>query len=477
MEDRSPPRGCDASRDADTDMADSNTITIAIETIEAFVQEIKWPARLQSMWNEVKQAAQGSAPTRSENASNDDITDLKTQMKSLTELVKGLAKAPNRAPSYAEALKQGISQLPSKTEMPVPARRSREVTIAPGGENASQKSRSGRELVRDLNAQLEGEPVIAARRLPSGDVLVTFATEESKKKWETTPTLIAAFGAGARSRRKEYTVIAHGITVASIDPRDQEKAIKGIFSQNPTLKGKVEFIRVGWSRKTISKHKKAGPLHIGVAEPEQANYLVDNGLLYGSELHDCEVFYGDCQVTQCFQCQAYGHTAKHCRNVIRCGFCAAAGHKSGDCPKKDDSQAHRCAVCKGLPKHTAWARECPIRKAKAAAARQAYLNRPSRFQVRKKHREETPEPLSTPMESTPTSTTAETEDNQGSQQTIATNFTNSQDLTVFRGSEIDEDEPQPKRKRGRPSSYELLRRPTPGARDIRTLLPLTTQNE
>lgn len=234
-------------------------------------------------------------------------------------------------------------------------------------------------------------------------------------------------------------------------------------------------MRVGWSKKTIKSHKKTGPLHIGVAEPEQANYLVDNGILYGSELHDCEVFYGDCQVTQCFQCQAYGHTAKHCRNTVRCGFCAAIGHKTGDCPKKEDSQAHRCAVCKGLPKHTAWARECPERRTRVAAARRAYLNRPARFQVRTKTKLKAPETSTTQTSSTPTSSTAISVDIPLSQE-IDMEFSSSQG-TIFIGSEMDTDEPHPKRKRGRPSTLQILRKATLGAQDIRTLLLPSTQNE
>ena len=42
---------------------------------------------------------------------------------------------------------------------------------------------------------------------------------------------------------------------------------------------------------------------------------------------------------------------------------------------------YRCAVCKGGKRHTAWARECPERKAQVAEAQRAYLTRPTRFQV------------------------------------------------------------------------------------------------
>jgi hypothetical protein len=166
---------------------------------------------------------------------------------------------------------------------------------------------------------------VAARRLPSGDTLITFDGEDSKKKWAKDPTITDAFGSNARVRAREYTVMAHGLRVATVDTRDQRKAIAGIYSQNPKIRETVEILRVGWARKSIQQGKRVAPLHIGVAEPEQANLLIEQGLLYGSELHDCEVYAGDCQVTQCFNCQTYGHTAKHCRETVRCGFCK--GHQ------------------------------------------------------------------------------------------------------------------------------------------------------
>ena len=111
--------------------------------------------------------------------------------------------------------------------------------------------------------------------------------------------------------------------------------------------------------------------------------LLTTLLLFESELHDCEVFEGDCQVTQCFRCLEYGHIAKRCKNLTKCGFCANIGHLSQDCLKKEDRSSHHCALCRRRgANHTAWAKECPIRKEKTEEARKAYLLRPTRFQER-----------------------------------------------------------------------------------------------
>ena len=463
MEVDSLETSCDASRRVD-EQCHRATLQEALQTIETFVRGENWPARIQDAWAKVRRAVikGGALETRRTDDATMAITELKAQVKDIAEAVRGLTKTTRAtAPlSYAAVLQRGATQ---PREMPVPARRSREVTIAPGKETTVQRQRSGQEIVRDINASIECEAAIAARRLQSGDTLLTFETEEARRKWEKDPKVIKTFGTDARIRIKEYTVLAHGVRVPIVNPQDQQAAIKAIYAQNPRLQGKVTIIRVGWAYKTLKHHKKIGPLHIGLAEPEQANLLIDQGLLLGSELHDCEVFYGDCQVTQCYKCHSYGHTAKHCKNMVRCGHCAAIGHKANECPKKDERIAQRCIACKG--KHPSWARECPVRRKHAEAARQAYTNRPIRFQVRTK--------LAEAIAATSAITS-----NQAPG--VNTDFSLSQEPPVFNGtpadSDIEVEAPRPKRRRGRPFAYETLQQSQTRSQDIRTIFQLS-QNE
>jgi hypothetical protein len=458
MEDGSPQRPRDASK-RDREQMAYEDVNTAIQTIETFVRQENWPVRIRDAWRRVKEAAIKGGEGAGNQGVAQSLKELQDQMKGLTTTVRELAIAPTTKKAlYADVLRNsGTANPQTEREMPVPARRSREVVVAPGDEDTTQKQRTGPELVRDINTKIQCESVVAARRLPSGDTLVTFEGEEAKKKWEKDQAVLDAFGTNARIRTREYTVIAHGIRVAAIDPKNQKTAIESIYAQNPRLQGVVEIVRVGWANKTIRLGKRTAPLHLGIAAPDQANQLIEQGLLHGSELHDCEVFYGECQVTQCFKCYSYGHTAKHCRSVIRCGFCAAAGHSSNDCPKKEDLQAYKCAVCKGNPRYTAWARECPIRRIQVAKARQAYLERPTRFQART-----TPKnPIFSPFE-------------------VEMDFAPSQTPLTFSGtlgeSDAEIEAPRPKRRRGKPSTYEVLQRPETGSQDIRGILQ-RPQNE
>lgn len=205
-------------------MATSN-VNDEIQIIETFVRGENWPVRIREAWEKVRQAAARQAQGLQGDAPDRVITDINTQLKDLTNAVRKLAQQPaQRGPqlSYAAVLQGAGKPIPPQVqgEMPVPARRSRELVIAPGTETTAQKQRSGREIVRDVNKMIQCESVVAARRLPSGDTLLTFEGEEAKKKWQDSKKVTEAFGADARLRTREYTVIAHGVRVASLDVKD-----------------------------------------------------------------------------------------------------------------------------------------------------------------------------------------------------------------------------------------------------------------
>src|SRR6187402_1307993 len=151
----------------------------AIQTIEAFIRSASWPERARDAWKHVKEAAFHKHGGDASDASK-DIQELKTQVKGLTDLVKGIAKQSRAPVSYADALRSKGSPLvagrpDAERVQAVPARRARELVIAPGTETPTQRHRTSLELVRDINTAAEGSgDAVATRRLPSGDVLVAF---------------------------------------------------------------------------------------------------------------------------------------------------------------------------------------------------------------------------------------------------------------------------------------------------------------
>jgi hypothetical protein len=92
----------------------------------------------------------------------------------------------------------------------VPERRTREVIIkAPGaGEDLAQ--RSSIQVVDAANRAIGGSSVVAARRLPSGDIILSFEGKADESTKETA-WVQTAFGSSAQVRPREFTVIAKGL--------------------------------------------------------------------------------------------------------------------------------------------------------------------------------------------------------------------------------------------------------------------------
>jgi hypothetical protein len=178
----------------------------------------------------------------------------------------------------------------------------RKIIVAPGKESIPQKMQSYKELVEQLNASWdetkrgEAGDVVAIRRLPSEDMVVTMADEKARMSWLANRKWLATLGEGARVKIREFAVIAHGIRVNQVQGTQDER-IEQVYKQNPRLQGTVDILRVAFSKRLIQSGCTTRPLIISVAEPEQANSLIDAGLIWHHELHDCEPFNGDCVVT------------------------------------------------------------------------------------------------------------------------------------------------------------------------------------
>jgi hypothetical protein len=64
-------------------------------------------------------------------------------------------------------------------------------------------------------------------------------------------------------------VLAHGTRVGHV--QESAQAVQNIYRQNTKLQSAVEILRVAWAKKLLRADRKTGPLHISVAELEQAN--------------------------------------------------------------------------------------------------------------------------------------------------------------------------------------------------------------
>lgn len=107
----------------------------------------------------------------------------------------------------------------SPTQAPirlVPARHKREIIVVRGKEDTQRKLRTSGELIEQLNnIGVEGQAV-AVRRLPSGDALLTMESESVRDRWLQDKHWLEAFGEGALIKRREFTLLVHGIKVSQV---------------------------------------------------------------------------------------------------------------------------------------------------------------------------------------------------------------------------------------------------------------------
>src|SRR5438045_3421016 len=351
-------------------------LTEDIKIIAAYLAVEGTPAHVGHMLRRVQNAVgellAGAQLSNTELA----VQELRTEIRKISEKVEN-----TRKPSYAAAAAAGagITQAQNRniTTKAVPTRHKREITVTGRNLNPAQVRRTNKETIEQLNAWKIAGDVVAICQLQSGDFVLTMDEEQTRVSWLKDNKWLETFGAGARVKRREFAVLAHGIRVSQA--QNQKQTIADIYKQNPRFTGTVEILRTAFSRKLLRSGRKIGPLIISVAEPEQANCLIDAGLIFGYELHNCEPYEGNCVVTQCFNCYNYGHEAGKCRNTGRCGFCGAPGHATNECIGKDDPGTYRCVPCRG--KHQSWSRDCSVRKKQVEAAQAAYNQRPARYQT------------------------------------------------------------------------------------------------
>jgi hypothetical protein len=110
-----------------------------------------------------------------------------------------------------------VSPTPSNSnKKQVPLRHKREIIIVRGDETTAQKNRSYKELVEQLSSWGIAGAAVAIRKLPSGDMIMTMEDEQARTSWLADTKWLETFGAGARVKRRDFAVIAHGIRVNQV---------------------------------------------------------------------------------------------------------------------------------------------------------------------------------------------------------------------------------------------------------------------
>ena len=81
---------------------------------------------------------------------------------------------------------------------------------------------------------------VAIHKLGSGDMMLTMDDEQARTSWLINSKWLEIFRIGARVKRREFAVMAHGIRVNQV--QGQAQAIEELYKQNPKLRGIVDIV-------------------------------------------------------------------------------------------------------------------------------------------------------------------------------------------------------------------------------------------
>jgi hypothetical protein len=188
------------------------------------------------------------------------------------------------------------------------------------------KSHIERALEQSQNEHIAHVKIMSSNQLKSGDLsLRTATTSETKALRQFADDWVCRVGNGANIRNPTYGVLAHGMD-------NFEEIRENILQDNRPFIPRAEIKYVGWlTRNAYSK--SASSVIIEFTQPEDANKIIDEGLVWQGELFQCERYERQCRLKQCFKCQKYGHIGTQCKATTARGYCAQE-HNSRDCPSK-----------------------------------------------------------------------------------------------------------------------------------------------
>ncbi|KAH7248188.1 gag-like protein [Fusarium solani] len=201
----------------------------------------------------------------------------------------------------------------------------------------SLKAHVDRAIEQSGNEHIENiKTVIKTATASDMEVLRQFAED-----WER------RLGNGAAVRIPTYGVLVYGIRTNSIDVSQFEDIRDIILQENRPFIPSAGIKYIGWlTRKSAAKN--ASSIIIEFTRPQDANKIIDEGLIWQGEVFQCELYDRSCRLRQCFGCQGYDHIGTHV-------------------PRK-------CANYKG--QHEAWSNQCADRKEEIAKVKAAYAAHP-----------------------------------------------------------------------------------------------------
>jgi hypothetical protein len=236
------------------------------------------------------------------------------------------------------------------------------------------KAHVERAIEQSGNENITNIKIVSSNQLKSGDLSIKTAnSNEVEALQQFADDWVHRIGNRAIVRIPTYGIIVHGIRTSTLDMDKFGENRAQILQDNKPFIPQAGIKHIGWLTRNAPT-KQASSITIEFTKPEDANKIIDEGLVWQGEVFQCERYERQCRLKQCYKCQKYGHIGTQCKAATACGYCAQE-YDTRDCPSKSGQDTtKKCALCRG--EHEAWNRQCSARKEETAKMKIAYDTRP-----------------------------------------------------------------------------------------------------
>ena len=214
------------------------------------------------------------------------------------------------------------------------------------------------ESLRQFHPSLK---VSQVKELPRGDLLIIGDSVQDVIILQSENKMKDALGKNVKVRLpKAYQ---------TSNSQNKILAIKGVptdITENE-FKEFLDLNKINCAKAERLKSKKDGRVlpifQLEITDPDEAEALLSQNLMCNVTgiIYKVEDFRQPVSVTQCFNCQSFGHSAKNCWSKQKCLICGES-HSHHRCPNKE-ARKPKCANCSGP--HVPSYKGCPEYKKQA----------------------------------------------------------------------------------------------------------------
>jgi hypothetical protein len=171
----------------------------------------------------------------------------------------------------------------------IPEHRTREVVIRAPGQNDNLAKRTPVQVVEAINKAIGTDSIIVARRMLSGDTILTF-NDSTEGYTKQTKWVEAAFGTKAEVKHREFAVVAKGL------PTGRLQGIHDPTALLEELRKRTPGIAQCYIHLPKTSHRRFAEVTLHMSSIAAAQEACRTGVIFEAQIFNIELYYADTQV-------------------------------------------------------------------------------------------------------------------------------------------------------------------------------------